>query len=74
MPKDLALEALNAGHSEALTEYWGYREVQKFRTYSVLNVLLILTQCPNAGRVAGYRTWQSFGRQVKTGEKGIMIL
>ena len=46
----------------------------KFRAYSFLNVLLILKQCPNAGRVAGYKTWQSLGRQVKKGETGIMIL
>jgi antirestriction protein ArdC len=46
----------------------------KFRAYSFLNVLLILKQYPNAGRVAGYKTWQSLGRQVKKGEKGIMIL
>jgi antirestriction protein ArdC len=46
----------------------------KFRTYSFLNVLLILRACPTASRVAGYKTWQSFGRQVKQGEKGIMIL
>jgi antirestriction protein ArdC len=65
-------EALNAGHSEALTRYLA--AMAKFRAYSFLNVLLILKQCPNAGRVAGYRTWQSFGRQVKQGEKGIMIL
>jgi antirestriction protein ArdC len=45
----------------------------RFRTYTILNVLLIVKQCPNAGRVAGYRTWQSFGRQVRKGEKGIMI-
>ena len=64
--------ALNAGHSEALTRYLA--AMAKFRAYSFLNVLLILKQCPNAGRVAGYRTWQSFGRQVKKGEKGIMIL
>jgi antirestriction protein ArdC len=63
---------LNAGHSEALTRYLG--AMAKFRAYSFLNVLLILKQCPNAGRVAGYKTWQSFGRQVKKGEKGIMIL
>src|ERR1700687_6295183 len=66
------VEALNAGHSEALTRYLA--AMAKFRTYSFLNVLLILKACPNAGRVAGYRTWQSFGRQVKQGEKGIMIL
>jgi len=66
------VKALNAGHSEALTRY--LTGMAKFRTYSFLNVLLILRACPNAGRVAGYRTWQSFGRQVKQGEKGIMIL
>src|SRR5260370_8283813 len=66
------VEALNAGHSEALMQYLG--AMAKFRAYSFLNVLLILKQCPNAGRVAGYRTWQSFGRQVKQGEKCIMIL
>src|SRR5260370_9895686 len=66
------VEALNAGHSEALTQYLA--AMAKFRAYSFLNVLLILKQCPNAGRVAGYRTWHSFGRQVRQGEKGIMIL
>jgi antirestriction protein ArdC len=66
------VEALNAGQSEALTRYLG--AMAKFRAYSFLNVLLILKQCPNAGRVAGYKTWQSLGRQVKKGEKGIVIL
>jgi antirestriction protein ArdC len=65
-------DALNAGRSETLTRYLA--AMAKFRAYSVLNVLLILRQCPTASRVAGYRTWQSFGRQVKQGEKGIMIL
>lgn len=66
------VEALNAGHSEALTRYLG--AMAKFRAYSLLNVLLILKQYPDARRVAGYKTWQSFGRQVKKGAKGIMIL
>jgi hypothetical protein len=66
------VEALNAGHSEALTRYLG--AIAKFRAYSFLNVLLILKQRPNAGRIAGYKTWQSLGRQVNKGEKGIMIL
>jgi antirestriction protein ArdC len=66
------IQDLNEGHSEALTRYLG--AMAKFRAYSFLNVLLILKQCPNAGRVAGYKTWHSFGRQVKKGEKGIMIL
>jgi antirestriction protein ArdC len=66
------VENLNQGHSEVLTRYLG--AMAKFRAYSFLNVLLILKQCPNARRVAGYKTWLSFGRQVKKGEKGIMIL
>lgn len=66
------VEALNAGHSDELTRYLG--ATAKFRAYSFLNVLLILKQRPNASRVAGYKTWQALGRQVKQGEKGILIL
>jgi len=66
------VNALNAGHSEALRQYLS--AMAKFRTYSFLNILLILKACPNANRVGGYRTWQSLGRQVKQKEKGIMIL
>jgi antirestriction protein ArdC len=66
------MEALNAGHSEALSKYLA--AMAKFRAYSFLNVLLILKACPNAKHVAGYKTWQSLGRQVRQGEKGIMIL
>src|SRR5437588_1065213 len=36
----------------------------RFHHYSPGNCLLILAQRPNATRVAGYRTWQSLGRQV----------
>lgn len=46
----------------------------KFHHYSFGNALLILFQCPNATNVAGYGTWKELGRQVKKGEKGIMIL
>ena len=66
------MEALDSGPSEALTRY--LRAMARFRTYSFLNVLLILKACPNASRVAGYKTWQSLERQVKKNEKGIMIL
>ena len=48
--------------------------VSRFHTYSLNNQLLILFQFPGATRVAGYRTWQSLGRQVKKGSKGISIL
>jgi antirestriction protein ArdC len=37
-------------------------------------VALILAQNPEATRVAGYRTWQQLGRQVRKGERGLMIM
>jgi len=47
---------------------------QSFHTYSLNNVLLILSQRPDASRVAGFRQWQAKGRQVRKGQKGIKIL
>ena len=46
----------------------------RFHTYSFGNQILIGMQCPDASRVAGYKTWQSTGRQVRKGERGIRIL
>ena len=46
----------------------------RFHTYSANNVWLILSQRPDATRVAGCRTWQRLGRQVNRGAKGIAIL
>ena len=46
----------------------------RFHTYSWRNCLLILAQMPHASRVAGYRTWQSLGRQVRKGERGIAVI
>src|SRR5450759_2505276 len=46
----------------------------RFHRYSANNVFLIMLQSPDATRVAGYRTWQSLGRQVRKGEHGIRIL
>lgn len=42
--------------------------------YSFGNLLLIASQRPGATTVAGYRRWQSLGRQVRRGEKSIRIL
>lgn len=44
-----------------------------FHNYSLNNLLLILSQNPAATQVAGYRTWQKLGRQVRKGERGIRI-
>jgi antirestriction protein ArdC len=45
-----------------------------FHSYSFGNVVLIASQRPDATRVAGYATWQSFGRWVRRGESAIWIL
>lgn len=63
---------------EELSRSEGWREAletaAKFHHYSFGNVLLIAAQRPEASKVAGYKTWQSLGRQVRKGEKGIGIL
>ncbi len=46
----------------------------RFHRYSPNNVALILTQCPDATQIAGYRTWQALGRQVRRGESAIKII
>jgi hypothetical protein len=46
------------------------REVPQLQS----NLLLIGAQATQAIRVAGFRTWQSLGRQVRKGERGIAIL
>src|SRR4029077_4953859 len=45
-----------------------------FHDYSFGNVCLIVSQRPDATQVAGYKTWQKLGRQVRKGEHGIRIL
>jgi len=44
-----------------------------FHNYSFNNTLLIVSQRPDASRVAGYKAWQKIGRQVRKGEHGIRI-
>lgn len=46
----------------------------RFHNYSAKNSMLIYGQCPDASHVAGYKAWQKHGRQVRKGEKGIVIL
>jgi antirestriction protein ArdC len=41
--------------------------------YSFSNQLLVWTQAPFATSTAGYKQWQSAGRQVRKGERGILI-
>jgi hypothetical protein len=44
-----------------------------FHAYSFGNVLLIAAQSPEATLVNSYKRWQTLGRQVRKGEKGIAI-
>src|ERR1700680_2073546 len=69
---DFLVAALESGHSEVLTAYLG--AMAKFHTYSFGNIMLIARQKPDATNVAGLRTWNSLGRFVRRGEKGIFIL
>ncbi|KTG23164.1 ArdC-like ssDNA-binding domain-containing protein [Haloferax profundi] len=61
--------------AQASAEFQAWLDVQRqFHDYSYRNTLLIKQQCPEASRVAGYRTWQNeFDRHVKEGESAIWI-
>ena len=58
-------------NSERWTAFLDF--AQAFHAYSLNNLLLILSQRPEASHVAGFRKWQSLGRQVCKGETGIRI-
>ena len=58
--------------SEQYTKY--LKVMSKFHRYSFRNIMLVLMQCPEASRIAGFNAWKKdFGRTVKRGEKGIQI-
>ncbi|KPN28928.1 hypothetical protein SY89_03162 [Halolamina pelagica] len=71
------IDDLVAGVDDAQTseEFQEWLDVQsRFHDYSYRNTLLIKRQCPEASRVAGYRTWQEeFDRHVTEGELAIWI-
>lgn len=69
---DLLIEQLEAGKSDALTDY--LTAMSRFYNYSFGNVLEIARQMPTATRVAGFWTWKDQGRSVNAGAKGIRIL
>jgi hypothetical protein len=68
----LLIEQLEAGKSEALTDY--LTAMSRFHNYSFGNVLEIARQMPTATRVVGFWTWKNLGRSVNAGAKGIRIL
>ena len=50
------------------------KTMAKFHNYSFNNTMLIAMQRPDATLVTSYKNWQSMGRQVMKGEKGITII
>ena len=64
--------ALQAGKSDTLTTYLA--AMGRFHRYSFGNIMLIVSQKPDATHVAGFNTWKDFNRFVKKGEKGIVII
>jgi hypothetical protein len=64
--------ALESRQSDVLTQY--LNAMARFHNYSFGNIMLIARQKPQATNVAGIRTWNSLGRFVQRGEKGIFIL
>lgn len=74
---DKAIETMNKGIYEYLDSdrfKTLLDTMSKFHDYSMNNTLLILGQNPHATHLAGYNKWQQdFNRQVKRGEKGLMI-
>lgn len=71
-----ALQTLERGIDQILTSD-GFADflktMSRFHEYSANNIMLIMTQRPDASKVAGYRKWQDLGRQVKRGEQAIKI-
>jgi hypothetical protein len=64
-------DSLAQGESEVLRNYLAAME--KFHRYSASNILLIMTQRPDATHVAGHQALRKLLRQVTRGAKGIVI-
>ena len=74
---DSIMQSLESGVEELFTST-RYQEflktMAKFHNYSFNNTMLIAMQRPDATLVTSYKNWQSMGRQVMKGEKGITII
>lgn len=74
---DSIMQSLESGVEELFTSH-RYQEflktMAKFHNYSFNNTMLIAMQRPDATLVTSYKNWQSMGRQVMKGEKGITII
>lgn len=66
---DGVTEIINSGEYERFLRFRKY-----FSNYSFKNMVLIFSQMPEATQVAGFKKWQSMGRRLKKGVKGIQII
>lgn len=74
---DSIMQSLESGVEELFTSnrYQEFLKIMaKFHNYSFNNTMLIAMQRPDATLVTSYKNWQSMGRQVMKGEKGITII
>ena len=60
---------INSGEYERFLKF-----SKNFHNYSFNNRVLIYSQMKNATKVAGFKKWQSLGRKLKKGSKGIQII
>ncbi|MDP9370201.1 MAG: ArdC-like ssDNA-binding domain-containing protein [Chloroflexota bacterium] len=64
-------EQLVVGHTQEYLQFLSFHA--RFHKYSAANALLILSQRPEATRVAGLSTWNKLGYRVRAGEKALWI-
>lgn len=62
-------EIINSGEYERFLKF-----SKNFHNYSFNNIILIFSQMPEATQVAGFKKWESMGRRLKKGAKGIQIV
>ena len=63
---------LEHGKSDQLMAY--ISAMARFHRYSFRNIMLIVSQFPDATQVAGFRAWKKLDRYVKKGEQSITII
>lgn len=64
-------DQMRRGHTDQMKRFLAF--TAKFHQYSLNNQLLIWAQCQEATYVAGVKKWNSMGRHVIKGERGLMI-
>lgn len=60
---------INSGEYEKFLKF-----SKNFHNYSFNNIILIFSQMKEATQVAGFKKWESMGRRLKKGAKGIQIV